>query len=101
MGWSLCSTHRWLSQVKSVPGSVHFLASIPGYPQYSGNVMVPFSNDFSLFVVQPTKLTPGDNAMEMKSQDSNVKYSAARTGWGQKSSQNSNPLTPCYAETKA
>merc|ERR1719460_3226893 len=85
----------------SVPGSVPFLASIPGSPQYSGNVMVPFSNDFSLFFVQPTKLTPCDNAMEMKSQDSNVKYSAARTGWGQKSSQNSNPLTPCYAETKA
>merc|ERR1719395_433610 len=37
----------------------------------------------------------------MKSQDSNVKYSAARTGWGQKSSQNSHPLTLCYAETKA
>merc|ERR1719405_62890 len=33
----------------SVPGSVAFLASIPGYPQYSGNVMVPISNDFSLF----------------------------------------------------
>merc|ERR1719335_1021905 len=42
----------------------------------------------------------GDNAMEMKSQDSNVKYSAAGAGWGQLSSQNSNPLTPCYA-TKA
>jgi hypothetical protein len=40
----------------------------------------------------------GDNAMEMKSQDSNVKY-AARVGWGQP--QNSHPLTPCYAETKA
>merc|ERR1719482_2639761 len=57
----------------SVPGSVPFLASIPGYPQYSGNVMVPFSSDFSLFFVQPTSL---------------------------KSSQNSDPLTPCYA-TKA
>jgi len=42
----------------------------------------------------------GDNAMEMKSQDSSVKYSAAGAGWGQLSSQNSNPLTPCYA-TKA
>jgi len=40
----------------------------------------------------------GDNAMEMKSQDSNVKY-AAKVGWGQP--QNSHPLTPCYAETKA
>merc|ERR1719321_870322 len=57
----------------SVPGSVPFLAKIPGYPTYTGNVMVPFSNDFSLFFVQPTSL---------------------------KSSQNSNPLTPCYA-TKA
>merc|ERR1719335_1617247 len=42
----------------------------------------------------------GDNAMEMKSQDSSVKYSAAGAGWGQLSSQNSDPLTPCYA-TKA
>jgi len=41
-----------------------------------------------------------DNAMEMKSQDSNAKY-AARVGWGQLSSQNSHPLTPCYANTKA
>jgi len=57
----------------SVPGSVPFLASIPGYPQYSGNVMVPFSNDFSIFFVQPTSL---------------------------KSLQNSDPLTPCDA-TKA
>merc|ERR1712216_75613 len=57
----------------SVPGSVPFLAKIPGYPQYTGNVMVPFSNDFSLFFVQPTSL---------------------------KSSQNSDPLTPCDA-TKA
>jgi len=44
----------------------------------------------------------GDNAMEMKSQDAHVKYSAARVGWGQLSSQNSCPLTPCYAgESKA
>jgi hypothetical protein len=57
----------------SVPGSVPFLAKIPGYPQYTGNVMVPFSNDFSLFFVQPTSL---------------------------KSLQNSDPLTPCDA-TKA
>merc|ERR1719333_1280710 len=42
----------------------------------------------------------GDNAMEMKSQDSNVKYSAARNGWWQLSSQDSHPVTPCYA-TKA
>merc|ERR1712188_249129 len=32
----------------SVPGSVPFLANIEGYPQYAGNVMVPFSNDFSI-----------------------------------------------------
>jgi hypothetical protein len=32
----------------SVPGSVPFLAGIEGFPQYSGNVMVPFSSDFSL-----------------------------------------------------
>merc|ERR1719352_781784 len=57
----------------SVPGSVPFLASIPGYPTYSGNVMVPFSNDFSLFFVEPKSL---------------------------KSLQNSDPLTPCDA-TKA
>merc|ERR1719174_248805 len=57
----------------SVPGSVPFLAKIPGYPTYSGNVMVRFSNDFSLFFVQPTSL---------------------------KSLQNSDPLTPCDA-TKA
>jgi len=38
-----------------------------------------------------------DNVMEMKSQDSNVKDSAARTGWGQLSSQNSRPATPCYS----
>merc|ERR1719236_363240 len=44
----------------------------------------------------------GDNAMEMKSQDAHVKCSAARVGWGQLSSQNSCPLTPCYAgESKA
>jgi len=43
----------------------------------------------------------GDNVMEMKSQDSNVKSSAARTGWGQQSSQNSRPLTPCYANPVA
>jgi hypothetical protein len=32
----------------SVPGSVPFLAGIEGFPQYSGNVMVPFSSDFSI-----------------------------------------------------
>jgi cyclophilin family peptidyl-prolyl cis-trans isomerase len=48
-----------------------------------------------------TKSALGDNVMEMKSQDSNVKSSAARTGWGQQSSQNSRPLTPCYANPVA
>ena len=38
-----------LLSASSVPGSVPFLAGIEGFPQYSGNVMVPFSNDFSLF----------------------------------------------------
>ena len=32
-----------------VPGSVPFLHSIEGFPHYDGNVMIPFSNDFSLF----------------------------------------------------
>jgi len=31
-----------------VPGSVPFLSGIEGFPQYAGNVMVPFSNDFTL-----------------------------------------------------
>ena len=38
-----------LLSASSVPGSVPFLAGIEGFPQYSGNVMIPFSNDFSLF----------------------------------------------------
>jgi len=37
----------------------------------------------------------GDNVMEMRSQDPNVN-DEARVGWGQLSSQNSYPLTPCY-----
>ena len=32
----------------TVPGSVPFLSGIEGFPQYTGNVMVPFSNDFTL-----------------------------------------------------
>merc|ERR1719428_2734472 len=39
----------------------------------------------------------GDNLMEMKSQDSNVKVNSSRVGWGQLSSQSPQPLTPCYA----
>jgi len=37
-----------LLAASSVPGSVPFLANIEGFPQYAGNVMVPFSNDFSI-----------------------------------------------------
>jgi hypothetical protein len=37
----------------------------------------------------------GDTVMEMKSQDPNVQ-DAASMGWGQLSSQNTGPLTPCY-----
>jgi len=37
----------------------------------------------------------GDTVMEMKSQDPNVQ-DAASVGWGQLSSQNPGPLTPCY-----
>merc|ERR1740123_2207814 len=33
----------------TVPGSVPLLSSIEGFPKYAGNVMVPFSNDFSIF----------------------------------------------------
>ena len=33
----------------SVPGSVPFLSKIEGFPHYSGNVMIPFEHDFSLF----------------------------------------------------
>mmetsp|Transcript_11654 Transcript_11654/g.32205 ORF Transcript_11654/g.32205 Transcript_11654/m.32205 type:complete len:255 (-) Transcript_11654:85-849(-) len=38
-----------LLSASAVPGSVPALSGIEGFPQYSGNVMVPFSNDFSLF----------------------------------------------------
>merc|ERR1719327_2239330 len=38
----------------------------------------------------------GDNVMEMKSQDPH-KVNSSRAGWGQLSSQNSHPLTNCYA----
>ena len=34
----------------SVPDSVPLLKSIEGFSQYTGNVMVPFSNDF--FIVK-------------------------------------------------
>ena len=37
-----------LLSASTVPGSVPFLANIPGFPQYAGNVMVPFSADFTL-----------------------------------------------------
>ena len=33
----------------STPGAVPALALIPGFPHYAGDVMVPFSADFSLF----------------------------------------------------
>jgi hypothetical protein len=39
----------------------------------------------------------GGQVMEMKAQDSNVKENSNRVGWGQLSSQNSRPLTHCYA----
>merc|ERR1719405_316032 len=39
----------------------------------------------------------GDNLMEMKSQDSNVKMNSDKVGWGQLSSQSAQPLTRCYA----
>jgi len=39
----------------------------------------------------------GGQVMEMKAQDSNVKENSNRVGWGQLSSQNSRPLTSCYA----
>merc|ERR1719191_1991844 len=38
-----------------------------------------------------------DNVMEMKAQDSHVKVNSDRVGWGQQSSQSTQPLTPCYA----
>ena len=39
---------HWLIYAQ-VPGSVPFLHGIEGFPHYDGNVMIPFSNDFSLF----------------------------------------------------
>jgi len=33
----------------AVPGSVPVLSSFPDFPHYSGDVMIPFSNDFSFF----------------------------------------------------
>merc|ERR1719353_670846 len=39
----------------------------------------------------------GDNLMEMKSQDSNVKVNSGRVGWGQLSSHSPQPSTLCYA----
>merc|ERR1719217_1812913 len=39
----------------------------------------------------------GDNLMEMKSQDSNVKVNSDKVGWGQLSSQSPQPLTSCDA----
>ena len=39
----------------------------------------------------------GGQVMEMKSQDSSVKVSSGRVGWGQQSSNNSRPQTLCYA----
>merc|ERR1719380_332550 len=57
-----------------------------------------------------TASAPGDNIMEMKSQDSSVNYGAEaiatipsckadsnRDGWGQLSPKNSRPLSACYA----
>ena len=38
----------FMSEAK-VPGSVPFLHGIEGFPHYDGNVMIPFSSDFSLF----------------------------------------------------
>ena len=38
-----------LISASKVPGSVPFLANIEGFPKYDGDVMVPFSHDFSLF----------------------------------------------------
>jgi len=37
-----------LLSASSVPGSVPFLSGIEGFPTYAGNVMAPFSNDFTL-----------------------------------------------------
>merc|ERR1719207_346207 len=39
----------------------------------------------------------GDNVMEMKTQDPMHKVNSSRVGWEQLSSQNSHPLTVCYA----
>jgi len=43
----------------------------------------------------------GDTVMEMKSQDSNVKVDSGKVGWGQLSSNNSQPQTFCYAQAVA
>jgi len=40
----------------------------------------------------------GGQVMEMQAQDSNVKANSIRVGWGQLSSQDSIPLTLCYAK---
>merc|ERR1711904_117998 len=40
---------------------------------------------------------PGDNFLELESQGS-ASQNSRSVGWGQMSSQNSHPLTPCYAE---
>jgi hypothetical protein len=42
----------------------------------------------------------GDNVMEMKSQDPNIKVNSGRVGWGQLSSNNSRPQTLCCATTE-
>merc|ERR1719271_1508885 len=68
------------------------------------------SNGLGPLMPMNTASALGDNVMEMKSQDPNMNYSAAalesrpalkvktdRVGWGQQSSQNSHPLTLCYA----
>jgi len=44
-----------------------------------------------------TESTLGDNVMEMRSQDSNIKVHSSRVGWGQPSSNNSRQQTLCYA----
>ena len=38
-----------LLSASAVPGSVPALSGIEGFPQYSGNVMIPFEGDFTLF----------------------------------------------------
>merc|ERR1719405_348815 len=55
------------------------------------------SGGLGLDVPMNTKSALGDNVMEMKSQDLNVKVNSDRIGWGQQSSQSAQPLTFCYA----